>query len=873
MRDHAAVMNPVTAGTYILHYRLLEPLGAGGMGVVWKALDTRLEREVALKFVHADGTPNPVSQERFAREARLASGLNHPNIITIHDINFVDDRPFIVMELLRGQSLRHILDRGRTPVPEAVGWALQIADALGQAHAAGIVHRDLKPSNVMVGPQGQVKVLDFGLAKVVGQGVLGPEDETRGIDLTLPGRAVGTVGYQSPEQAMGGTVDARSDVFTFGILLYEMFSGTLPFPGKSWEEFATGLLHRTPPPLRETCPDLPGAVAAVVERCLSRDIQVRYADCGEVYRDLRWRVSGSLDGSRLLTRTETLPLSVPFIQRPLVKLVGAVALVAALSAGVWMYLHPLHRQRGLAVLPFTAVSTDARTQALSLGLLTTLSGDLSSVGPFEKAFWVVPASDVLQMKAQSTKDARQSFAVDMAITGSIETDGGKVKVTISLVDAGTQQTLRSRSFIASSSAPFALEDQLLGKAAELLQIDLPESARASLRASGSAEPDADDLYLQALGYLDGGNDKADAAIDVLNQALAKDPEFAKAHAGLAEAYRKKYSFTKDPVWMAKAHASSAEALRLNPQLPEARRAVAAIATQEGHYDEAIGTLRQIIGQDSANRMAWSLLGQALESKQDNAGAESAYRRAVELQPGSPIVYQSIGVFYYKVGRYPEAEKSFLRQRELAPDNFRVYSLLGALYVEQGRQSEAETVLKRSITLKPSAIAYNNLGSVYTYLGRPKDAVPMMEQAVAMGQKSVPLLGNLARAYRDAGMGAKAGPVAQQAIDLALKQLAINPKDAETMAELAWIHAETNDAASARKELNTALQLAPANGAVLLRAVLVNELTGDRDRAIAALDSLAKTGTYLQEVQRQPELKALRDDARYKQKEKAWQTIR
>ncbi len=877
-------MDAVTAGEYILHYRLLEPLGSGGMGVVWKAFDTRLEREVALKFVSTGTGANDddaVSNERFAREARIASALNHPNIVTIHDINSVNGRRFIVMEVLRGESLSRMLRTGRPSMTDAVAWALQIAGALAQAHAAGIIHRDLKPSNIMVSPQlhgmRNVKVLDFGLAKNVPLKAVGPEDETQLMELTRPGRAVGTIGYQSPEQAMGGSVDPRSDVFAFGILFYEMLSGSRPFPGSTWEEFATNLLHRPPEPIRQLCPDLPDGVAAVIDRCLARDLHLRYANCGEVLSDLKWRdplASSGFSFTPARPSVANRPVLVPFWQRGKVRVTAAAALLVAIALGIAAYVITRHEQRGIAVLPFTAVTADARTQALSLGLLTALSSDLSSAGPLEKAFWVVPAPDVLQSKTQSAKDARQSFAVDMAITGSIETVGDQVKVTVSVVNASNLHTLHSAEFRASATTPFELEDQLLSKTAELLQVSLPQDARASLRASGSSEPGADDYYLQGSGYVLSGYDKADAAIEVLQLAISKDPRFARAHASLAEAYLLKYRYTKDPVWMAKAQVSSAAANGLNASLMEARIASAEIAREQGHYNEAIIILRQVVQQDPANRIAWTHLGEANESKRDIPAAETAYRKAVDLQPGSPLVHQSLGLFYYRLGRYAEAEKSFNRERELAPDNYRVYSQLGSLDIQLARYPAAEAMLKRSIALKPSAIAYNNLATVYSYLGRPADVVPMMEHALTLGQRNVSLLANLARTYREVpGLEAKAPPIEREAIDLARKQLEVNPNAAETRADLALLYAESGQPDAARTEMQAALRQAPATSAVLFRSVLVNELTGDRAGALTALDALARTGGYLEEIRREPELKQLRNDSHYKEKEAAWQTTK
>ena len=864
----------LSAGEHLLHYKLIEKIGSGGMGTVWKARDTKLRREVALKLLPPEQLTEPAQVERFRQEAQCASALNHPNIITIHDINTDRGLHFIAMEYVRGESLREILRRGKPALSEALSYAVQICDALGKAHSAGIVHRDLKPANVMVSGEGLVKVLDFGLAKLMAPEL--SDDTERGsaaaatAGLTSPGVVMGTVGYMSPEQALGDKVDERSDVFSFGVVLYEMLAGSHPFPGERRLDVTRNLLRADPKPLREVCPAVPEALARIVTRCMRREIEDRYADCGEVAKDLKAVPASAASVDKASTQSLRPPEEVPspvsdrrraaawrwLLLLPLVVILAAVAfLVQSRSAA---------RQRGVAVLPFTAVSSDERTKAFGLGLELALSNHLSGIETFQKAFWVVPASDVLQARSQSARDAREHFGVDLVISGSVETMGDRVRVIAGISDARSQRQLRSRQITAAVDDSFALQDELVRMVSELMQVDLPVETRAMALSAASREPRVEDYFLQGRGYLQSG-DKADPAIEVFQEALRRDPRYARAHAGLGEAYLQKYAATKEPEWIAKARASCREALRLRDDTPEARIALGMIARAEGRYQEAASVLREVVDEQPLNREAWLRLAQAHESRQSMSEAEAAYRKAVEIQPGYPGGHQSLGVFFYRRGRYAEAERSFERARELAPDNYRVYSQLGALYLQTGRYAEAEAVLKRSISLKPNAVAYNNLSSCYTYQERYAEAVPLMEKALQMGQSSVTLLGNLAHLYRVApGFDSKVGKAYQQAFEVARKQLAINPSDAEARADLAWLYADVGDRKAAEREIEAARLQAPANPVVLFRGVLVYEVIGERERALAAYESLAKTGTYLEEIQRRPELKSFRSDKRYKE---------
>ena len=887
---------PLSEGDYLLHYKLLGPIGAGGMGVVWRALDTRLNREVALKLLPSLESEGPRQTQRLTREAQFASALNHPNIVTIYDINSDAGQYFIAMELVRGKSLRDILRERRLGRAETLRYALALSDALGKAHAAGIIHRDLKPGNVMITGDGLLKVLDFGLAKPVGATPASASstgwDSSEPPALTMPGAVLGTVGYMSPEQTLGGGVDARTDVFSFGVVLYEMLSGYRPFPGASRQEVAVNLLRSAPQPLSLLCPDMPLPIEEIVNRCLASKPEQRYADCAAVARDLRAALDSlpiglssaedntgdttifdaalGTDSSRA-ARAPAVGKGSGF--KPALWWGAAVLALAVLAWSVWsFYPRAVLRQRGIAVLPFTAVGSEDRTRAFGVGLVMSLSSQLSSLQPFREAFWVVPPADVIQAKAQSAKDARQMFGVDMVVSGSVEETGQRIRVTAIVSDARNQRTIRSAQMTEAAGDSFALQDNLVSLVAGLLEVPLPAEVRLSAESGQSREPGAEDYYLQGRGYLLSDINQADLAIDVFKEALRRDPKFARAHAGLGEAYLDKYEFTKDPDWIKKAGDSCERALALRDGTVEARTVLGNIARIEGRYDEAASILRDVVTREPRNWEAWLRLARTYEGKRAMKEAESAYRQALELQPSYPGGYQHLGAFYYNQGRYDEAVRSFRRASELAPDNYKALNNLAGVYIQQGRFQEAERALRRSLQLKPNPIAYNNLASLYFTQARYSESVPMMEQAVQMGQKSATMLGSLAHLYRLVPeLRSKAGKASEDAMEVARKQLAVNPHDTLARADLAWLYAERGDKQTALREIATALKEAPKDGAVLFRSVLVHELVGDRDGALAAYDSLGNTGSYLTEVNQRPELKALRTDPRFR--EKKWQTTK
>ncbi len=861
----------------LMQYRLVAPIGSGGMGDVWKAIDTRLNREVAIKLIDAEHVAEPERRRRLLREARLASALNHPNTVTIYDVHSGDPVDFIAMEYIPGVTLRQLLQAGRIALKLAVDYAIQIADGIAAAHAAGIVHRDIKPGNIMLGDDGRVRVLDFGLARIA-EAAASDAPDHHDSGLTKSGVAVGTPAYMSPEQALAEPVDARSDVFSFGIVLYEMLAGVSPFQGGDRARAFRKLLHDSPPPLADFVPGVPPGIEIVARTCLEKDPARRYPDCAAVAVALRDAASRFSAASHAPTvslaagpesHSEKAGGAAPPRRRKL--LLAAAAFAAAIALGGVLWLRsipaPAPPQRGVAVLPFTNIGGDNRSLAFGLGLVMAVSTSIVNAEELQNAFWIVSPGDVLQARIQSAHEARQLFGVDLAVTGSIEVSGDNVRVIASLTDTRTQHQLGSRAITRPVGDSLKLEDDLADAVASMLPAS-PADRPKAIRLAGSGEPGAQDYYLRGRGYLQSSELSASARVDnaiaEFQEALRRDPKFAAAHAGLAAAELAQFKATKETSWIARAEADAADALQLGGRTVEVLTSLAAVSRAEGRYAESASLLEEARGRDPRNAEVWKALAETYEALKNSAQAEAAYQRAIQIQPGNPNAHQDLGRFLYKQGRYAEAERSWEQARQLAPDSYTAWFRLGAVYAQTGRTALAEEAYKHSLSLKPNAFSYNNLAALYFDQERYAEAIPYMEKAVEMGSVNLGMLSNLARAYRRVPQQAsKSAPVVERALALAGRMLGVNPRDAATHAELALLLAETGDRTRAAREIDDALSLAPDDTAVLFRAVLTYESLGRRDDALRAWRELAKTGSLMKEIGQRPELKALRADPRFK----------
>lgn len=853
-------------------YQILALLGAGGMGEVYRARDDRLQRDVAIKILPPAFASDLDRLTRFEKEAQLASALNHPNIITIYEFGHVDSTHFIAMELVDGKTLRDVIAAGPS-TRRILDVAVQAADGLAKAHAAGIVHRDLKPTNLMLSSDGFVKILDFGLSKLT-RSV--PEQLGESVTRLTPpetrvGTIVGTMDYMSPEQAAGRVADSRSDQFSLGLVLYEMATQKHPFHRKTVVQTLAAIIDDEVEPMAALNAKLPAAFCRIVERCLAKEPEDRYESTRDVARDLSTAREGLSDA-----RSSAVGVSPLRTRRRWLTAVGGGALVAgALAAALsavpsrlrWWF-QPVPQDKQVVVLPLTNVGGGSADGYLFDGLVQALTGRLSMLEQSGHLLRVVPNAEMRGREIPNVGEASGAFGVNLAMKGRVQRAGDRRQIGFDLVDPGTQQTLRS---LRIDAGPLMLDDVTL-RVAGMLDVEVEETVRQVLTAGGTRVPEAEDFYLLGLGYLQREDtlERVDDAALLFRQALSRDPGYALAAAGLCEAQRRRHRLTADRQALTEARHSCNRSIMLNDRLPGSHLTLGLIDSGEGQYEAAITKLRRTLELDRVNADAYRELTGAYVALGRRQEAESVYRQAINARPNDWATYNAFGVFYYRNGQYAEAETQFRRVLQLAPDNIRGYSNLGGLYQLRDRYAEATEMLEKAMAIairygtQQSYVAASNLGTAYFFQSRYADAARMIERARAINDGDYRLWENLAAAYNEVpAEREKSRPAYQRAAELGEKALAVNPRQAELHMALADCYSMLQQPARARAHLRQALDLAPAPADVglLFRAANVYEQLGDRKSAVDAVHTAVARGYSLDRVRRSPTLAALRSDPR------------
>lgn len=856
-------------GRTISHFEILEKLGEGGMGVVFCARDLKLERLVALKILPPEQMTDAHRRGRFEREAKAASALNHPNIVTIHEIETVDGVDYIAMEFVRGGTLRELIPPGGMRLADALNYANQIAAGLAAAHGAGVVHRDIKPANIMVTKSGLVKLLDFGLAQVE-QVRFSDSDSTGSMApaiLTKPGTILGTVAYMSPEQAQGKEMDQRSDIFSFGIVLYQMLTGSLPFQSNSEVGLMYEIVHGPTPSASQVRHDLPPALDRVLSTALEKDPNRRYANMDGLIADLR-QVSREMEGGAPLTARLTVHAPKRNWRRMLEITAFVISLLLLAAVLIWKvaprWIAGVPSEKKIAVLPFRNVGNNPDTEAFRDGLMEALTSELTDLSQFHNTLWVVPATEVRREGLSSAKDAQRQLGVNLVITGSVQRDADHVHLTANLVDAKTLRQLRGREISRPIGEVADMQEAVVREVAGMLEVELGAKDRQALAAGATTTSSAYDFYLQARGHLQRRSSaEVNQAIDLFKKAIGQDPRYALAYAGLSEAYWWNYRYTGDTQWVAPAQENSKTALEIDSKLAPVYVTRGIIQAGTGHPVEAVQALQTALDLEPVNPGAGRELAAIYEAMGKLNDAESTLKKGLALRPGDWTSLYDLGMFYYRQGRYPDAVPLLQRVTDLAPDNNSGYTALGAVYWMQGQYENAAANFRKSLDLRPTATAYTSLGTIYFFMDRCADAVIEMKQAVNLLPKRDQLWGNLGDAYACvAGKKNDAVTAYHRAVDLAQAAALVNPRDADVLSRVALYQARLGNKMDANAQIRRARQLAPANRGVLWNAALVYELAGQRAPALEALKAAIQAGQPLEEVRHEPALANLRKDPRY-----------
>ncbi|MDO8681084.1 MAG: tetratricopeptide repeat protein [Acidobacteriota bacterium] len=855
-------------GRLIGAYEIIEPLGRGGMGEVYRARDTRLGRLVAIKFVSSHLQGNPAATARLDREARLASSLNHPGIVTVFDVGRLEDRPYVVMELIEGRSLAVQLGDGRMRLREVIEIAAQVADALAAAHEAGIVHRDLKPQNIMMTPEGRAKIVDFGLSKIAYTSADADDLTAHGDTITGDHAVLGTAGYMAPEQVMGHAADARADQFALGTILYEMLTSRRAFRRDTTVQTLSSILEDEPPPIADARPDAPPALVAVVARCLAKRPEGRYASTRDLAHDLRDALEQIMldtrshsHGRRAVIRRWGWPLAASVA-------VAGAAVVAAISwqrssapipAAVAVF-------RQTVVLPFANVTRDPADQVFADGLVETLTSSLTGIERFQRSLRVVPASEVRVARIDSAKEARQAFGATLAITGSIQRLASSMRLTLNLVDTVQLVQLGSRTIDFTIGQEAMTQDSVVGAVMALLSIELEPDAQKALTAGGTTAPGAYAFFVQGRGYLqrfDRGVDDIDRAIESLSRAVAADPRYALAQTALGEAYWRKYEAGRSSVWIDKAVEHCEKALAIDNRLPPVHVTLAMIARGRGRYEEAVAVAQRAIELDPVSSDGYRELGRAHEALNRQAEAEATYRKAIEARPDDWLAYNTLGAFLLTRGRWSEAESAFKRVIELTPDNTRAYNNLGVTYFRMGKPDDAAAMWEQSISIRPTYSAASNLGSYYFGRVRYGDAARAFERAVVLSPNDHRVWRNLGAAlYWAPGERPEARAAFEKAVQLAENDRKINPRQPSLLAALADSYSMLGRRAEALEAAAGVERLSSRDPQDLFTVAGAYEQVGERALALHWLKNALAAGYSREAVAQSPSLAELRKDARY-----------
>jgi tetratricopeptide (TPR) repeat protein/TolB-like protein len=868
----------LAAGSSFLgRYEIIEELGRGGMGIVYKAEDTKLKRNVALKFLPSEFTRNAEAKERFVHEAQAASALDHPNICSVHEIEETDDgQMYISMGCYEGETLQEKIRQAPLIAEEAADIGIQVAQGLQEAHEKGIIHRDVKPSNVIITTKGQAKIMDFGLAKLGGQ--------TR---LTKDGTTMGTVAYMSPEQAQGEGIDHRTDIWSLGVMLYEMVTGELPFKGEYDQAVIYSILNEEPKPLAELNTEVQAGFGSIVAKCLKRDPGERYQSASDLVMDLsnlregrpsRWYGSGTMarSPSKPLAGKSLLKVGIPLA----VMIVAVVAILMYTKGRQGRGLvgtEPAQAEMHVAILPFECDGGSSGDEAFCDGLVQTVTDKLARLESPGGDFWVVPYWKVVKQAASGAGEAGRQLRANVILTGDLSRLGDRYQLSLVRNDVGLQshdgvetETVRQQRIppITDPIGNLATwQDSIVLRVARALGRDKGSQVRSLLIRGGTAMPLAYQLYLRGRGqlYPHEGKPDIDLAINSLSEAIDNDSSYAMAHVALGQAYFKKYQGSGEPEWVDLTIEQCNRAIKLDDGIVSAHVALGKMYADIGEYEEAVSAFDRVLELEPANIEALQALGDTHRDQGNDEEAEAAYRMGIEMRPDLGALHYRLGYLYWMQNRFKEAVEPFKTLTVLEPKNPIGYSGLGVAYFELERIDDARVMFERSLaTGDTMAITCSNLGTIYFWDGRYADAARLYKKAIEFKPSAYTLYAHLAEAYYwDPDQAEKAPDVFRKAIGLAQLKLEDEPGSVNILTDLAGYYGKVGETARAGSLLVSVVDLEPSDPTVMLHIAEIYEEMGKRDLTLEWIEKALKKGFPLIKLNRYPGLGNLRADERFR----------
>lgn len=862
-------------GETLLHYQILRKLGAGGMGEVYLAHDTKLGRNVAIKVLPPHLSSDSDRLERFRREASIVANLNHPNIITIFSVEEADGLHFFTMEHIDGQVLSGLVPDDGLPTSEFHRLAMPLVDAIKAAHARGVTHRDLKPGNIMVNRDGHLKVLDFGLSKVqlVDTPSSGSDSLMETDFLTGHGQILGTTPYMSPEQLKGKPADHRSDIFALGTVLYCMATGNHPFNADSSAEIISSILSYAPPRVNTLKAELPDELGRVINRCLEKDPALRYQSAQELQEALARCTNSTSDAAVDQTHRpvalekpgQAVRRAEPGARRRTrfwgPKTAIAVAAVVAMAGAMWIWQtrsRPAPPLRSLAVLPFANLSGDSEldrlAEAIGSGLITTLREF--------NGLQVVGRSETWSLGNTNPDSLLHELGVGAVVNGEIQQNGVELKNTISLTDTATGFVLWSHTYSAAADQAYRTQQSIARDLATYLSIPLTVSDRRRMAEKPDGSHAAYDYFVTGQRFLDAENDPRgpDSAAENFRQALRIMPDFVLAHVGLSEALWQIHYRDGDREALAEAEKEAETACRIDPEEPTAQVALARILRTTGRQDAAIEQLEDVLARHPRPDEAYRELARSYVRVGDLDEAEGAYRAATALNAGDWSNWNSLGTFLMNQGRYEDALPAFERAAELAPpDITRPKQQLATYHLNMGRFDEAIDAFERIPMKNRGPALASNLGTAYFFSDRPdkwEQAEKNYLLAVRLSPRDSMYQANLGDLYARLERHEEAQNRYLRAQSLIEELAEDDPGNSALITELAFYSAKAQDCKTAIPLTDELQRTLADTGPNAHRLAYIFALCGEADAAMDEIRRAVKLGESAEIIRQEDEFRAL-----------------
>lgn len=860
---------PVTAGAFLSlepgddfgpRYRIESLIGEGGMGKVYKAYDKDLDRIVALKLVKSELAADPASMQRFKQELLLASRISHKNILRIHDLGDVEGMKFISMTYVEGEDLADVITReGKLPLDRAIAIMKRLCGALDAAHSEGVIHRDLKPRNILIDRTDNVYISDFGLAKSLEEGASA---------MTRTGEILGTPRYMSPEQAEALPTDHQSDLYSLGLIFYEMVTGDVPFRGGSMLQVMNQRIIQAPKSPQLLVPDLPDYITAIIMRCLEKDLSRRYKSAREILQDLdAGKAAPTPEGAPPAPVEVKAPVKAKPSRRGWLVAAGATVMALALSMSIPSVRNLVLRrpsggdaatpaqEKYMAILPFRAPADDAKLKYQADGVVESLSAKLFQLKNVHLAS--AAAVDTASKKDSIDKIA-QDLGVPLVVQGTVQGAGDTIRITVTLEDVPAKKTLWSQEFSGMRQDLLTVQDQIYTKLVAALDLKLGNEDLARGATHPTEDIGAYDLYLRAKSLQTKKDEKSvQAALDLYDQAIKKDPGFALAWAGLSAASIYMYDSTKDSSWSDKALSAAQQAQRANDNLPEVHFSLGGIYVVTGKTAEAIAELKRALQLAPNSDEGYRRLGAAYLANGRKVEAIDAYQKAVKVNPYYWKNHSQLGIAYVRFAEYENGINAFQQVLRLDPDNADAHVNVGVAYFREGKWNESIQAFQKSLKMKPSPTVYANLGVAYLYQGDNAEAIKVLKKAVDLSPNDQKFAGNLANAYRYSGQTEKAMEYYDRAISLCFKAFQVNPRDASNLGYLALYHAKKGDNPRALEYMRRARAINSTDNDLIYKEAVIYAIAGKQTEALQSLRDAFEKGYKPEEARNDPELKALR----------------